>query len=212
MYFQPRVSRLKAVYGKEIDVFPLIIERSNLMKQRPVGVTILAILAGVAAVLAAINALQFLGILPFFVGPVAFRTFSFGHYKLICSKVILLLCSFVGGDPVGFESVSVIAFRLFPYLTGDCLPLLMYPLSPGRRHRRDPNVPGCRAIRSGRALPVKLDQREGGHRPVPGQESRAKARAAPRWPRLAGYMRSGIPPETLSVHEDNQRMPPVGVL
>jgi len=49
------------------------------MKQRPVGVTILAILAGVAAVLAAINALQFLGILPFFVGPVAFRTFSFWY-------------------------------------------------------------------------------------------------------------------------------------
>jgi len=47
------------------------------MKERPLGVTILAILAGVAAVLAAINALQFLGILPFFVGPVAFRTFSF---------------------------------------------------------------------------------------------------------------------------------------
>src|SRR2546421_11576133 len=79
MYFQPRVSRLKAVYGKEIDAFALIIERSNLMKQRPVGVTILAILAGVAAVLAAINALQFLGILPFFVGPVAFRTFSFWY-------------------------------------------------------------------------------------------------------------------------------------
>src|SRR5881392_1286912 len=79
MYFQPRVSRLKAVYGKEIDVSPLIIERSNPMKQRPVGVTILAILAGVAAVLAAINALQFLGILPFFVGPVAFRTFSFWY-------------------------------------------------------------------------------------------------------------------------------------
>src|SRR2546421_7069002 len=79
MYSQPRACRLKAVYGKEIDVFPLIIERSNLMKQRPVGVTILAILAGVAAVLAAINALQFLGILPFFVGPVAFRTFSFWY-------------------------------------------------------------------------------------------------------------------------------------
>src|SRR5256886_9371046 len=79
MYSQPRVCRLKAVYGKEIDVFSLIIERSNLMKQRPVGITILAILAGVAAVLAAINALQFLGILPFFVGPVAFRTFSFWY-------------------------------------------------------------------------------------------------------------------------------------
>src|SRR5206468_5319797 len=87
MYSQPRACRLKAVYGKEIDVFPLIIERSNLMKQRPVGVTILAILAGVAAVLAAINALQFLGILPFFVGPVAFRTFNF-FYALMWGLMV----------------------------------------------------------------------------------------------------------------------------
>src|SRR5438552_12985400 len=77
MYSQPRVCRLKAVYGKEIDVFPLIIERSNPMKQRPVGVTILAILAGIAAVLAAINALQFLGIFPFFIGSVPVRTVNF---------------------------------------------------------------------------------------------------------------------------------------
>ena len=39
-------------------------------KERPVGVTILAILAGIAAVLAAIHALQFLGIIPFFIGSV----------------------------------------------------------------------------------------------------------------------------------------------
>jgi hypothetical protein len=38
-------------------------------KERPVGVTILAILAGIAAVFAAIHALQFLGILPFIIGP-----------------------------------------------------------------------------------------------------------------------------------------------
>jgi hypothetical protein len=38
-------------------------------KERPVGVTILAILAGIAAVLAAIHALQFIGIFPFLVGP-----------------------------------------------------------------------------------------------------------------------------------------------
>jgi len=38
------------------------------MRERPFGVTILAILAGVAAVLAAIHALQFLGIFPFFIG------------------------------------------------------------------------------------------------------------------------------------------------
>jgi len=47
------------------------------VKERPIGVTILAILAGVAAVLAAIHALQFLGIFPFFIGHVAVRTFNF---------------------------------------------------------------------------------------------------------------------------------------
>ena len=58
------------------SVVKLRVERSHITNQRPIGVTILAILAAVVAVLAAINALQFLGILPFFVGPVAFRTFN----------------------------------------------------------------------------------------------------------------------------------------
>ncbi|MGZ3615366.1 MAG: hypothetical protein ACXWOL_00015 [Ktedonobacteraceae bacterium] len=39
------------------------------MRSRPIGVTILAILAGIAAVLAAVHALQFLGIFPFFFSP-----------------------------------------------------------------------------------------------------------------------------------------------
>jgi hypothetical protein len=38
------------------------------MRERPFGVTILAIQAGVPAILAAIHALQFLGIIPFFIG------------------------------------------------------------------------------------------------------------------------------------------------
>jgi hypothetical protein len=42
------------------------------MKERPVGVTILAILAGIAAVIAAVHALQFLGIIPFFFSPSGF--------------------------------------------------------------------------------------------------------------------------------------------
>ena len=46
------------------------------MKERPIGVTILAILAGAMAVLAAIRVLQFLAIIPFFFGPFAFRNFS----------------------------------------------------------------------------------------------------------------------------------------
>ena len=54
------------------------VERKQDMRERPFGVTILAILAGVAAVLAAIHALQFLGIIPFFIGgTVPVRYFSF---------------------------------------------------------------------------------------------------------------------------------------
>ena len=60
---------------------------SQIIKQRPVGVTILAILAGVVAVLAAIHTLQFLGILPFFIGPVAFRTFNF-FYALMWALLV----------------------------------------------------------------------------------------------------------------------------
>ena len=61
------------------------IERKQHMRERPIGVTILAILAAVAAVLAAIHALQFLGIIPFFIGP-------------YCSSPLfqLLVCSDVG--------------------------------------------------------------------------------------------------------------------
>jgi len=49
---------------------------SSSSMQRPVGVTVLAILAGVAAFFAVLHVLQALGILPFFIGPFAVRTFS----------------------------------------------------------------------------------------------------------------------------------------
>src|SRR5258707_458552 len=75
----------------------------------------------------------------------------------------------------------------------------MYPLSLDRRHRCDPNDPGCRAVRVGQASRVWQDQREGGHRSAPGQASLAATRAASHWPRLVGYTRLGIPPETPSV-------------
>jgi hypothetical protein len=49
-------------------------------KERPIGVTILAILAGIAAVLAAIHALQFLGILPFFIGSSGYKVHAFSFW------------------------------------------------------------------------------------------------------------------------------------
>jgi drug/metabolite transporter (DMT)-like permease len=45
-------------------------------RSRPFGVTILVIAAGFLAFMAAVHTLQSLGILPFFIGPFAFRTFS----------------------------------------------------------------------------------------------------------------------------------------
>ncbi len=51
-------------------------------KERPVGATILAILAGIAAVLAVIHALQFLGIFPFLVGPSGYTV----HYYALARR------------------------------------------------------------------------------------------------------------------------------
>ena len=52
------------------------------MKKRPFGVTVLAILAGVAAVLAGIHALQALKILPYIIGPVAVKSFNFWSFLM----------------------------------------------------------------------------------------------------------------------------------
>ena len=45
-------------------------------KKRPFGVTILAIMAGIAAVLAVIHFLQAIGLIPYMIGPIAIRSFS----------------------------------------------------------------------------------------------------------------------------------------
>jgi len=45
-------------------------------RTRPIGVTILAILSGVAAVIAAIHTLQYLHLMPFFLGPMMFFGFD----------------------------------------------------------------------------------------------------------------------------------------
>jgi hypothetical protein len=51
-------------------------------KSRPIGVTILAILAGILAVLAGIHALQSLGIFPYVLGPVKLHAFSFWNFLM----------------------------------------------------------------------------------------------------------------------------------
>jgi len=52
------------------------------MKKRPFGVTVLAILAGIAAVLAGVHALQSLGILPFFIGEFSIHAFNFWSFLM----------------------------------------------------------------------------------------------------------------------------------
>ena len=50
--------------------------------KRPFPVTLLAILAGIAAILAAIHALQGLGIFPYVIGPVKLHSFSFWNFLM----------------------------------------------------------------------------------------------------------------------------------
>ena len=52
------------------------------MKSRPFGVTVLAIMAGFAAALAAVHALQALSIIPYFIGPVTVRAFNFWAFLM----------------------------------------------------------------------------------------------------------------------------------
>jgi hypothetical protein len=52
------------------------------MKKRPFGVTVLAILAGLLAVLAGVHALQSLGIFPFVIGPFQVHAFNFWSFLM----------------------------------------------------------------------------------------------------------------------------------
>jgi hypothetical protein len=45
-------------------------------RRRPIGVTLLAVLAGINAVLAGLHLLQAVGVLPYVVGPVSIRDFN----------------------------------------------------------------------------------------------------------------------------------------
>jgi hypothetical protein len=55
----------------------MIADRTQpVVQDRPLGVTILAGLAGIALVLSILHLLQAIGLLPYFIGPVAIRDFS----------------------------------------------------------------------------------------------------------------------------------------
>ena len=78
---------------------------------RPFGVTVLAILAGILAFFAAVHTLQSLGILPFFIGPFAFRAFSFFNaimWALMVWVYIWLVQMLWNVDPQAWVFLSVI--------------------------------------------------------------------------------------------------------
>lgn len=59
------------------------------MKRRPIGITILAVLSLIAAVIAAIHTLQMLHLFPFFLGPVTF--FSFDLFGALLWGIITVI-------------------------------------------------------------------------------------------------------------------------
>ena len=81
-------------------------------KSRPLGITIIAILAGLAAVMAIIHTLQMLHLFPVFLGPVAFFTFDllgaimWGIMALIWIWAVRMLWNV---DPQGWLFVVLLA-------------------------------------------------------------------------------------------------------
>ena len=96
------------------------------MRERPVGVTILAILAGIAAVLAAIHSIQFLGIFPFLAGPSGYTVhfFSFWYalmYGLLFWVYIWLTMALWRVEPGAW--IFLVVVTLF-YLSIDLLQMI----------------------------------------------------------------------------------------
>ena len=82
------------------------------MNQRPIAVTILAILAGIVALLCVIHALQFLGILPFVIGGTSVRTFSLWYafmWGLMAWIYIWLVQMLWRVDPQAWMFLAVIS-------------------------------------------------------------------------------------------------------
>ena len=80
-------------------------------KERPIGVTILAVLAGIAAVIAAYHTLQFLGIFQFRAGPFSFRDFNlFGAlmYGLLVWVYVWLVQMLWNVDPSAWLFLVII--------------------------------------------------------------------------------------------------------
>ena len=82
------------------------------MKKRPFPVTILAVLAGIAAVLAVFHFLQALGILPYVIGPVSIRDFNLWYvimWGLMVWVWVWLFRMLWNVDPSGLMFLIVIS-------------------------------------------------------------------------------------------------------
>jgi len=81
-------------------------------QHRPIGITILAILAAIATIFSAIHTLQYLHLLPFFLGPMTFFTFDlwgallWGVMTLIYLWVLRMLWNV---DPQGWMFLVVLS-------------------------------------------------------------------------------------------------------
>ena len=80
--------------------------------KRPFGVTLLAILAGIAALLAVVHTLQMLHLLPYFLGPVTFWSFDlFGAlmWGLLAAIYIWLVKMLWNVNPQGWLFLVVLS-------------------------------------------------------------------------------------------------------
>lgn len=81
-------------------------------RHRPIGITILAIVSGIAAVIAAIHTLQYLHLLPFFLGPMMF--FGFDVWAALLWGVMTLIYVWVmrmlwNVDPQGWMFLLIVS-------------------------------------------------------------------------------------------------------
>jgi hypothetical protein len=130
-----------------------------MVRARPFGVTVLAILAGIAGVVAAYHTLQYLHILPFWLGSVAFYGFDLGGALLwliltvIYAWVVSMLWTM---NPAGWLYVVIISIvnlvmalisilgsssvqALLPAIIINAI-VLIYCLLPGTRQAFGPAV------------------------------------------------------------------------
>ena len=83
-----------------------------MVRARPIGVTVLAGLAGVALVLAVVHLFQAIGILPYFIGPVAIRDFSLWYslmWLLMIYVWIWAIRALLDMDPSAWMFVLVVS-------------------------------------------------------------------------------------------------------